>query len=137
MTRPSLYKPEYCEQLKSFMEDGTHSMTAWAASIGVSPRTVQNWANEFEDFGQAYEVAKAMRTRAVERLLMDTTNATSGWYGYMVRIITNTAPDEYRDTKQQVELSGEVKVGKSLKDLNDEELAAIATGSGDRASEKA
>lgn len=56
--RPSLYKPEFCEQVIALGSEG-HSLTATAALLGFPKATLQGWAQTHEDFAAAL-------TRAME-----------------------------------------------------------------------
>jgi hypothetical protein len=52
--RPSEYKPEYCEQLIEHMKDG-FSFESFGGIIGVSKKTLYNWADNFPEFLHAKE----------------------------------------------------------------------------------
>ena len=56
--RPSLYKPEYCEQVEELGKDGK-SQEQIAAELNVDPATLRNWAGEFPDFFLSLTRAKA------------------------------------------------------------------------------
>lgn len=47
--RPTLYKPEYCEQLIHHMSQGL-SFESFAGVLGVTRATVYNWAKENHEF---------------------------------------------------------------------------------------
>jgi len=55
MARPTLYKPEYCEQLIEHMARGL-SFEAFAGRIGVSRRVLFDWEKSHEEFLHAKEV---------------------------------------------------------------------------------
>lgn len=56
--RPTLYRPEYCDEVERFCADGM-SLTAFAGHIGVSRRTIGYWMESHPDFADACEIAKA------------------------------------------------------------------------------
>ena len=96
------YKPEYCDDLINFFSvepfrtEYTVSpkglpivikvplplptFAAWAAKIKVSPKTILGWANQFDDFGSAVEICKAMQ----ENMLFN--NGLQGLYNPSVTI---------------------------------------------------
>lgn len=55
--RPTKYKPEYCQQLIDFMEDG-RSLTGFAASLSVSKQTLYDWMKANPEFLDAFNVAQ-------------------------------------------------------------------------------
>lgn len=59
MGRPSLYKPEYCEQLIQHMEWDGKSFESFAAAINVGIRTLYVWEKEYPEFLQAKEIGMA------------------------------------------------------------------------------
>lgn len=56
--RPSLYRPEYCQQAVDHMATGA-SIASFAGEIGVARRTITNWEREYPDFAEAVEIGKA------------------------------------------------------------------------------
>lgn len=55
--RPTDYKPEYCDEVVSFMADGRH-VIEFAAHIGVAKSTVYKWAEELPEFSDALKKAQ-------------------------------------------------------------------------------
>ncbi len=51
------YQPEYCDVLLDLMREGA-SYYEVARHIGVTQKTLLNWAKNFEEFGKAYEMGK-------------------------------------------------------------------------------
>ena len=60
--RPSLYKPEYCDEVITVCSTGL-SLTAFAGVIGAARSTIQNWMGEHPEFLVACK--KAMANRAL------------------------------------------------------------------------
>lgn len=98
---PSKYRPEYCEALVKMMARGK-SATSFAASIGVSRSTIQNWTKEHPEFLVAVERGKAAAASWWEDRIIDIAqngggNATCAIFG-----VKNMAPDDWKD-KQEVD----------------------------------
>ena len=56
--RPSLYRPEFCEQISDAMAEGL-SLEAAASACGIGPRTAFRWQDEYDEFRQAVEDGRA------------------------------------------------------------------------------
>lgn len=56
--RPSKYDPAFCEAIIAHGAEGL-SLNAFAGKISVSRRTLFNWAEQFPEFADAFEIAKA------------------------------------------------------------------------------
>jgi len=52
--RPTLYRPELCDQIIEAMGEGL-SLEAAASACGIGPRTVFTWQNQHDEFRQAVE----------------------------------------------------------------------------------
>lgn len=57
--RPSKYKPEFCEQLISFMSEG-YSFEAFAGEIEVAIDSISKWVNEHKEFSEAKKIGQAI-----------------------------------------------------------------------------
>jgi hypothetical protein len=55
--RPTLYKPEYCDQLIEHMADG-RSFESFGAKIDVSRATLYNWRETNKEFLDAFNVGQ-------------------------------------------------------------------------------
>ena len=66
--RPTNYRAKFCQSIIRFMSRG-YSLTAFAASVGVSRQTIQNWAEHHGEFFDALTKARAVRTWYWERRL--------------------------------------------------------------------
>lgn len=76
--RPTDYNPKYCEMIIEFF-DVEHckktgrdveaadlpQFTAFAKKIGVSRSTLFKWAREFEEFSNAYSIAKELQEELI------------------------------------------------------------------------
>jgi len=94
--RPTEYKPEYCDKVLPFMEQG-YSITAFAGHLGVSRQTVYNWMDAHPEFFDAIKEGEAASALWWESALRNTTttgegNATAAIFG-----LKNRIPHEWRD----------------------------------------
>lgn len=69
MARPSLYKPEYCDQLVAHMEEGL-SFRAFAATVNVGRKTLYRWVKAHPEFKEAKEIAEEKAILFWERLAL-------------------------------------------------------------------
>lgn len=56
--QPTKYKPEYCEMLIEHMSGG-FSLESFAGKINVSKDSLYQWAKDYKEFSDAFEVAKS------------------------------------------------------------------------------
>jgi hypothetical protein len=68
--RPTDYTQERCEEVKAFMAEGA-SITEYAAHIGVSRRTVYQWAEDHDEFSHALTRARELSQAHWERELRE------------------------------------------------------------------
>lgn len=95
--RPSLYREEYIEEVKSLMQQG-YSKTAAAGAIGVCVDTLTNWAAEHPEFFRALKTGAASRTYKLETDLLsaqDGPTVTSRIFA-----LKNASPEEWRDRRE-------------------------------------
>lgn len=59
MGRPTKYKPEFCERIIELATIGK-TVQQWAAELGVSVPTLDEWAAVHEDFSQAKSKARSL-----------------------------------------------------------------------------
>jgi len=57
--RPSLYKPEYCQELMSYMSQGK-PYGAFAGTIGVHIDTLYEWEKVHPEFSEAKKIGRSM-----------------------------------------------------------------------------
>jgi transposase len=104
--RPSLYKPEYCEEVIALGKIGK-SVEAIGAILGVGTKTLYNWRDENPEFLHALELAKEFelqwwediaQTHMIENKESDKINA-SIWS----RSMAARFPKKYREsTKTEI-----------------------------------
>ena len=106
--RPSLYKPEYCEEVIALGKIGK-SVEAIGAILGVGTKTLYNWRDENPEFLHALDMAKEFelqwwediaQTHMVENKESDKLNA-SIWS----RSMAARFPKKYRESVKQ-EITG-------------------------------
>jgi DNA-binding XRE family transcriptional regulator len=97
--RPSKYKEAFCNEVIELMASGL-SLTAAAASLGVSRETIYAWEREIPEFSDAVKVARAKRTLKLEKDLL---GAESGpVVTSRIFALKNACAEEWRE-KQEVE----------------------------------
>lgn len=75
---PTKYKPEYCKELFDYFNVAPYekiagrevatdyrSLNNFACKIGVNRNSLTNWAKEFPEFGEVYELAKQYQERYI------------------------------------------------------------------------
>ena len=132
--RPTSYKAEYCEQVVNLGREGK-SKVQIAATLGVMKNTLDNWAAVHPDFltslTHARELAQAWWEDSGQSGMREQTFHASLW----AKQVSCRFPDDYREVTRQ-ELTGKdgqpIRVKREASDFSDEELAAIAAGSGPR-----
>ena len=106
--RPTLYKPEYCEEVIALGKIGK-SVEAIGAILGVGTKTLYNWRDQHEDFLNALDMAKEFelqwwediaQTHMIENKESDKINATI-WS----RSMAARFPKKYREQVKQ-EITG-------------------------------
>ena len=106
--RPSLYKPEYCEEVIALGKIGK-SVEAIGAILGVGTKTLYNWRDQHEEFLHAMDMAKEFelqwwediaQTHMIENKESDKINATI-WS----RSMAARFPKKYREQVKQ-EITG-------------------------------
>lgn len=101
--RPSKYKPAYAELMIEHMTEGA-SIASFAAEIGVARSTINQWAEDHEDFSEALKVGKAKCAAWWETRLRSIALAGGG-PGAATAVIfglKNMAAEDWRE-KQEVD----------------------------------
>lgn len=104
--RPTIYKPEYGEQILELMESGL-SLAAAAAAIDINRERVYDWEKVHEEFAHTIKLARTKRQLFLERRLLTADQGpvvTSSIFA-----LKNAAPDDWRE-KQEVENKHQVIV---------------------------
>lgn len=66
--RPTKYRKEYCKQIVDYMSQG-NSAVQFAANIGVSKDTIQEWVKEHPEFSVSYRDAMTRCEAHWERII--------------------------------------------------------------------
>src|SRR4029077_4616113 len=105
---PSLYRPEYVEELLEFCAQG-FSLTAFAGKIGVARSSINEWANAHPEFSEALSRAKARRALCWEEQALNVARegGTSSRATMIIFGLKNHNSDDYRD-KTEREHSGKL-----------------------------
>ena len=131
--RPTLYRPELCDQIIEAMGEGL-SLEAAASACGIGPRTVFTWQNQHDEFRQAVEEGRTKALLFWERRaialskgesgnaavitlgLKNRSRAASGWHD--AQRLEHSGPDG-GPIQQQVTRTLDVST------LNEEQLEAL------------
>lgn len=106
--RPSSYDPGYCDAVVEFGREG-ESLTGIAVKLGVSKQTVYNWMDEFPDFMDAIEKARACAQGWWEDTLKFQARSGKGSATAAIFAMKNQFPDDYRD-RREIDLDGKIGV---------------------------
>jgi hypothetical protein len=123
--RPSLYRPEYCEQVMDYMRKG-HSLSAFAGSIECARETVYEWMSKHPEFSEAVSRGRSMRLVPWEEKLMKCERGAE--VAATIFALKNCDPEEWREVRYAT-FDHNVKI----ETLSDEQLLAIASGRRDAA----
>ena len=99
--RPTKFDPTYCEQVIDHMAEDA-SLTSFAAEIGVSRSTINEWAQHHPEFSAAVGVAKARCAAWWEKQGRHLAVNGGGNATLVVFGLKKMSPDDWRE-RQQVE----------------------------------
>jgi hypothetical protein len=98
-----------------------YSLTAFAGSIRVAPKTVYEWIKRHSDFGYAVARARGARIAALEIKLLASRKGAETTAAIFA--LKNACPDEWRDVRHT-----EHTHAIAPRTLTDAQLEAIAAG---------
>jgi len=107
---PTAYRKAYAHMLIDFCARG-YSLTAFAGHIRVSRACLNRWGEQYPEFKEALQIAKAARAECLEREAME--SESSAFIGYRLKALPNCAPDDWRDT-QSIEINQNINVAVTL-----------------------
>lgn len=99
MAPPSLYKPDYCNEVIECLALG-HSVKGFAGFIGVGLKTVYDWLKKHEEFAAAYEIAQAKAAYFWEGRLIEFAQTGKGGAAGIIYGVGNRAREEWSDTRK-------------------------------------
>lgn len=125
--RPSKYDPVFCQQLVDHMAEGA-SVTSFAAEIDVARSTINEWAEQHEEFSEALTRAKAKCLAWWEKVARSNAQNGTGSATMIVFGLKNMGKDDWEDTSKR-ELTGKDgdPLSIDLSGLSTEAVAAIAS----------
>lgn len=97
--RKSQYSPAYCDEVINAMAEGK-SITAFAADIGVSRTTIQNWEKQFPDFAEAIQIAKAKGQAWWETRARAMAGGAPGNPAVVIFSLKNLGAEDFKDKVQ-------------------------------------
>lgn len=102
-----LYRHDYCNMLVNHMAEGK-SFASFCVTIGVPSTTAHNWVKEYEEFEEAYSLAKEASMAHWEEIAYDQAVGNhKGNASSLIFTLKNRFSDHYKD-KQEIETSGNV-----------------------------
>ena len=120
--RPSKYNPEFCEIVESEMAKG-HSVTACAATIGVTKSTIYEWKKVHKEFSDAISRGYSLGLKYFEELLIGKMNGSKRNVdtSCLIFALKTRFHKEYGEI-QKLDHSGEIKVNQIDVDSDDSGL---------------
>ena len=101
------FEQRFCHEVIQYMKTG-RSFKSFAGRIGISPTTLNKWAEENEDFAEAVEIGKAIALGTWEDIAMDqATGETKGQSSTLTFMMKNLFPEDYKD-KVNIEQEGNI-----------------------------
>lgn len=97
--RPSLYDPQYCDQVIDFMSSG-YSIAGFAGHIKVARQTVYQWAEDHPEFSDALNQARAASALWWERNALKNAVEGEGNATMLIFGLKNRVADEWRDKRE-------------------------------------
>lgn len=126
--RPTLYRPEHCEQVVELGRQGK-SHAQIAATLEVSRQTLHNWAAAHPEFLDAITHARDLAQAWFEDKGQEGLDKPGFNASLWAKQVSCRFPDDYTD-RQKRELTGRDggPIAVAAGELTDEQLAAIAAG---------
>jgi len=128
-----------CEQVIELGRQGK-SHVQIACALDVTRETLYQWAETHSDFSDAIKRARQLAQAWFEDVGQAGMTAQTFHASLWAKQVSCRFPDDYREVTRQ-ELTGKdgqpIRVKREASDFSDEELAAIAAGSGSRTSSEA
>ena len=122
--RPSLYKPEYCEDVISMGKEGK-SLAQMCSHFDIGRPTIDRWADDHEEFREALSRARAHMQAHLE--VMGYTGMTADRFNGHVWIKTMQA--RFRsDYTERSEISGPAGGPLQTEDVSTRDLAKAVAG---------
>lgn len=99
--RPTKYRPEYCDAIIEHMSEGA-SMTSFAAQVGVARSTIGQWMQDYPEFKEAAEAAKAKCAAWWEKVARSNAQTGDGSAALVIFGLKNMSPEDWKD-KQEID----------------------------------
>lgn len=126
--RPTSYRPEYCEKVIELGKLGK-SLAQFASNFNVSRQTIDNWAEDYPEFLEALNKAKAHAQDWWENAGQE--GMFLGGGGFNAAVWKTTVQARFRDDyteRQEIHQTGAVEHKHSIGEMTDEELAKVIAG---------
>lgn len=120
----SKYRREYCDLIRKYMGMG-YSKAASAAKMGVTRKTLENWAAAHPEFNEALRLGEGLRSAFLEELLLSSRD--KGLVTAAIFALKNANPVEWGERNHsRVELTGADGGPIAMSALGREELLETA-----------
>lgn len=129
--RPTLYKPEYCDQLIEHMSKG-YSFESFAGALRVSKQIIYDWRVKHSDFLDAFEIANELCRMFWEGLGINHITHIDSKFESTPKLnstvyMFNMKNRFYKEWRDRTEVKNEVKINsKELEDMSDEDLLDLS-----------
>ena len=118
--RPTLYRPEYCQQVIDVMAEGL-DLAGFAGTISVSIDAVYDWMARWPDFHQAVKVARTKRLLFLQRKLLNTKQGVG--VTAAIFALKNADPETWQD---RYNVQTQTKI--TIEHVTDQQLLEIVSG---------
>jgi len=88
------YRSSYCERVVALARLGQFPED-WCAEIGISLSTMYNWANRYDEFDEACQLAWTCLTAHWTKRLVDTARGGPGDAKALIHIVAKRFPDTW------------------------------------------
>lgn len=123
--RPTSYRPEYCEKVIELGKLGK-SLAQFASNFNVSRQTIDNWAEDYPEFLEALNKAKAHAQDWWENAGQE--GMFLGGSGFNAAVWKATVQARFREDyteRQEIHQTGSMEHKHSVKEMTNEELEEI------------
>lgn len=123
MARPTLYRPEYCEQLVEHMAKGL-SFESFAGVLRINRDTLYRWAEMNEEFSDAHEVGRMASAYRWEQIGLDGVLGEIRFFNAYAWVFNMKNRFKWKD-RQEIEQTTDHKISVEVAPIGMDELKRI------------